>query len=283
MKLIHYFWKYLDSFLDGFSSRLCFGCKKTYADNENKFFCEDCFTDLDIEYDSSIKNLAFKISELEDFFEGEVIHYPRVHFVSIYDDLTKMLMREFKYRKPHYHNFWGRLLNDYISKNKDLFFSGLDHATKKLYELESLTEAGLKIYLAAVPMHPSQLKKRGFNQAELLALDLKRSLENLDEFIYQTSCGLKKIKSQRIEFLPDLLIRKKNTEKLFDKNKLERLEILKGAFAVNPHYSLEADSLLLVVDDITTTGASFMSIYKALLDSGRNRSDILFLACCGKN
>lgn len=282
MKLIHHFWNCLDTVLDGFSSRLCYGCKKAYSDKENKFYCEECFDQLELSYEDSVKNLAFKLTELEEFFGGEVIHYPRVHFVSEYGELTKSLMREFKYRKPHYKKLWLSLIESFVYKNKDSIFSGLEPEQIKLYDLETLDQAELKIYLTAVPMHKSQLKNRGFNQAELIAQGLQDQLLSLEGFIYQTSEGLKKINILELEYLPELILRTKNTEKLYDKNKLERLEILKDAFQLNPSYQLEENSLLLVIDDITTTGASFMSIYKILVEAGA-MPDLLFLSSCGKN
>jgi len=282
MKLIHHFWNCLDTVLDGFSSRLCYGCKKAYSDKENKFYCEECFSQLELSYEDSIKNLAFKLTELEEFFGGEVIHYPRVHFISEYGELTKSLMREFKYRKPHYKKLWLSLIESFVLKNKDSLFSGLEPEQIKLYDLETLKESELKIYLAAVPMYKTQLKKRGFNQAELLAKNMQEVINGLNDFVYQTSEGLKKIKTLEFEFLPDLITRVKDTEKLYDKNKLERLEILKDAFQLNPSYKLEENSLLLVIDDITTTGASFMSIYKSFLKTDL-KSDLIFLASCGKN
>lgn len=282
MKLIHHFWNCLDTVLDGFSSRLCYGCKKAYSEKANKFYCEECFNQLELSYEDSVKNLAFKLTELEEFFGGDVIHYPRVHFVSEYGELTKSLMREFKYRKPHFKKFWLSLIESFLSENKNYIFSGLEPEQIKLYDLESLDETELKLYLAAVPMHKSQLKKRGFNQADLLAQGLEEKLASSGGFIYQTSEGLKKITRVNLEYLPDLFFRVKDTEKLFDKNRIERLEILKESFSLNMDIKLEQDSLLLLIDDITTTGASFMSIYKTLL-SLDTKPDMIFLASCGKN
>jgi competence protein ComFC len=236
-----------------------------------------------LDYNSSVKNLAYTMQELSDYFSGEVFHYPRIHFITEYNDLTKSLMREFKYRKPHYDWLWGELIKEYFACCSDSFFSAISPSDLSKYQKNNYSNIELKLLLSFVPMHPNAEKKRGYNQAKLLARQVIKQFSNLESFLYQSKSGLKTISKISLQFMPDLILRTKETPKLFDKNKTERLVLLESAFELNKSYCLDEDSLLIIVDDITTTGASFLSIYKALTNSQNFKSELLFLALCGKN
>jgi predicted amidophosphoribosyltransferase len=283
MKLIHRFWACLDYFLDGISARLCFGCKSAYSSERRKFYCDECYSKLVLDYNSSIKNLAFTMQEVSDYFSEEVFHYPRIYFITEYNDLTKSLMREFKYRKPHYKWIWAELLQDYLKQYSDSILTGISPSALYTYPRNTYQEMELRLIVSSVPMHSSAEKKRGFDQAKLLAKQLAKQICYLESCLYQSKTGLKTISKISCEFIPDLIIRNKNTPKLFDKNKSERLLLLDSVFECNNSYELDENSLLIIVDDITTTGASFLSIYKTLINSKKIRSDLLFLAFCGKN
>jgi competence protein ComFC len=101
---------------------------------------------------------------------------------------------------------------------------------------------GRKI-IVPVPLHPNQLRKRGFNQAELLAQELAQRLE--------------------ITYNPDILKRIKDTKSQTKLNRQERLANLKDAFALNQKMDLRGISILLV-DDVSTTGITLDQAAKAL-------------------
>ena len=90
-----------------------------------------------------------------------------------------------------------------------------------------------KKLIVPIPLHPSQLKRRGFNQAELLVQELAQRLK--------IPCNSK------------ILKRIKNTRSQTKLNRQERLENLKDAFALDQKMDLKNISILLV-DDVSTTG-----------------------------
>lgn len=115
-------------------------------------------------------------------------------------------------------------------------------------------------YWIPVPLHPKKLKKRGFNQVEILFFPLLET--------YQKK-------------LSPIIYRKKNTPSLFDLNKKNRQEILSNAFdLINSNESLKNKRVVLL-DDIVTSGSTLNEIAKLL--RAKEVSYIGALTLCYKN
>ena len=97
-----------------------------------------------------------------------------------------------------------------------------------------------------VPLHKNRKKKRGYNHMELVA----------DEFCKIT--GYKKNLT--------LITRVKDTVAQYKLTYNKRIKNLENAFCVNKENLSEAP--ILIIDDITTTGATFESMVKELRKSG---------------
>ena len=112
---------------------------------------------------------------------------------------------------------------------------------------ERLVVEGLAAHwIIAVPLHPSRRRQRGFNQADLLARELRRRLA--------------------LGRPPGELIRTRATPPQVGHDRLWRLENVRGAFAWRGA-DLAGRSLLLV-DDVATTGATLDACAAALRASG---------------
>lgn len=94
-----------------------------------------------------------------------------------------------------------------------------------------------------IPLHPKKLKLRGYNQSNLLGMGLSKSL--------------------KIPLESRLLKRIKNTDTQTRKNRLERQINLNQAFKCE---TTNFNSVLLV-DDVSTTGATFESAINAIINS----------------
>ncbi len=117
--------------------------------------------------------------------------------------------------------------------------------------------------VCGVPLSPSKLKKRGFNQAEKIA----------DYFCKET--GMK--------HEPDLLRRVKDTEALRSLSAREREEQLSGAFAINKGKAkLPRDKRILLIDDICTTGATLSRCAEVLKEAGAREVHALVLASASR-
>lgn len=101
-----------------------------------------------------------------------------------------------------------------------------------------------KLIVIPIPMHPKKQKKRGFNQAELIAK------------------GFCKITGLKLN--SQILQRNKETQPQFSLSFSERQENLADAFTVNPKYQRSCNKSVLLIDDIYTTGATAKAAAKIL-------------------
>jgi ComF family protein len=99
-----------------------------------------------------------------------------------------------------------------------------------------------------VPMHRSKLRRRGYNQAELLARALARAL--------------------RLPCEPRLLVRAEERATQSKLNRLERRVNVRGAFEASPR---AAGRSLLLVDDVCTTGETLRACAVALTSRKASR------------
>lgn len=93
-----------------------------------------------------------------------------------------------------------------------------------------------------VPLHRSRERARGFNQARELARHLGVPMS-------------------------DALVRTRRTESQADLPAARRLANVRGAFALNPRARIEA-RVVVLVDDVSTTGATLNACASVLLDAG---------------
>jgi predicted amidophosphoribosyltransferase len=281
----------LDRFFDGFSVRICFSCKKKKADFNNGFFCENCFSELGLDFTDTQKELFFNEAELSFLFGDQEFTYPKIFYVYNYDEKTKFFIREFKYRRPYYDFFCAAIVLDYFLKYNDLLIADLtaEFSTNAVFEV---SPKPLKIWVSYMPMYKTKLHKRGFNQARLIAKAFSRELsfyliKQKLFTLYQARSGLVKAEIKEIEFLEDFFIRTKNTGSLYEKNRQERIQIMSESISINYNSQIFLDSehehVFLVLDDIVTTGASFISCHRAFLNFGLGGFDIRYLALAGRS
>ena len=100
--------------------------------------------------------------------------------------------------------------------------------------------------LVGVPLHPDRVRVRGFNQAELLAVALARACPAA------VSQGL---------------VRTRNTQSQTNLSARERRRNVRNAFAVRTDPALR-NATVVVVDDVTTTGATLRECALTLLAYG---------------
>jgi ComF family protein len=101
-------------------------------------------------------------------------------------------------------------------------------------------------YVIAVPLHAERMRTRGFNQAELLASELRRRM---------------------MLSAPDgELVRTRPTPPQVGRDRLRRFENVRGAFVWRGP-QMNGESMLLV-DDVATTGATLDACARALREAG---------------
>jgi ComF family protein len=111
--------------------------------------------------------------------------------------------------------------------------------------------------LVPVPLANGRLRKRGFNQAQMLARWLSAELD--------------------IPSDERLLVRPRDTDAQQDLNAQARQKNLRHAFALTADASPKGRHLALV-DDVLTTGATAQAIARLLMDAGARQVDVYCLA-----
>lgn len=113
--------------------------------------------------------------------------------------------------------------------------------------------------LVPVPLHRWRLLKRRYNQAALLAR------------------GIGQISG--ITMLPDALIRRRATRPQEGLSRAGRRRNVRAAFALRPHYrGRVAGKVVVLVDDVLTTGATLDECARVLLAAGAAEVRVLTLA-----
>jgi ComF family protein len=110
--------------------------------------------------------------------------------------------------------------------------------------------------LVPVPLHPTKLRERGFNQSERIA-----------EMLAAATTG-----SSQVEHL---LIRSVYTQTQTRLNHAERYRNVKNAFALAPDTVLIPDKQYILVDDVFTTGSTLNACARVLRDAGATRLKVV--------
>lgn len=100
-----------------------------------------------------------------------------------------------------------------------------------------------------VPLHPTKLRERGFNQSERIAKMLVAATEGRSQ-------------------VEHLLIRRVYTQSQTRLNHVERHRNVKNAFALAPDAVLIPDKQYILVDDVFTTGSTLNACARVLRDAG---------------
>jgi ComF family protein len=157
--------------------------------------------------------------------------------------------------------FWGRIpvmqATSFIVFNKDSHYRNILHELKykghrhigiemgRLFGLELRGSPFAKVDLIhPVPLYPSKLQKRGYNQSELIAKGLSSVLQ--------------------VPLMTGLVIRTLETGTQTRKSRYERWENVRGTFQVDCPEPL-LNKHVLLVDDVITTGATIEACAESLL------------------
>jgi ComF family protein len=144
----------------------------------------------------------------------------------------------------------------------ELKYGGQRRVAARLAEA-ALQEAGVRALvepgavLVPVPLHPRRRRERGFNQSELLAREIAR----------RTGACL----------APAALVRRTDTRPQTGLSAAARRANVKGAFAVRQRARIAGRSIVLI-DDVSTTGATAQACARALREAGAADVRLLTMA-----
>lgn len=222
--------KIKEAVLDTLFPKTCFGCNK-----DGKYICDECSVFL------GEASLICPICDNPSFTGQKHFHcsarYGLDGLVGVweYEGITKSALREIKYK----------YIFDAILEFVESAFEAMLKDTLRFQSFLSFLY--LKdTYISYVPMYRKKEKRRGFNQAKLIAGTISEATEK--EVI-------------------SLLTRIKDTQLQANLNKEERLKNVKDSFALLPDLSFIPRNLILV-DDFWTTGTTMKQCCKVLKKTG---------------
>jgi ComF family protein len=158
--------------------------------------------------------------------------------------------------------FWGRV--EIIAATAFMYFTSGSAVQHSLHLLKYKGRKEIGIYfgrkmgehlkqsqrfqnceiIIPLPLFADREKKRGYNQAAMIALGIALKLE--------------------IPVVPDAVIRTKKTATQTHKSRIERWENMRSTFKIRDHQKILGKHILLV-DDVITTGASLEACALTLL------------------
>jgi len=128
-------------------------------------------------------------------------------------------------------------------------------------ELRNLDQFKDLAGIIPVPLHPTKLRKRGYNQSEWIALGLSDAMS--------------------IPVITSVLHRAIYTETQTKKGRLERWDNVSEVFGISNKEQIKGKHLLLV-DDVVTTGATLEACAQALKQETECEVSVVTLACVGR-
>lgn len=220
----------LEEIFQLFFPKLCSSCNGSLVKNE-KFLCSNCLFHLPQTHFHLTRE-----NPLEKVFWGRLHLHAAMAFVhfkkggSIQQVLHEIKYKDNKELAQFIGNYYGSILN-----NANLKYDGV----------------------AAIPLHKSKLRKRGYNQSECFADGLSQSLS--------------------IPNVSSALSRLKYTETQTRKSRFERWENVDDVFKVTIPDAIKGKHVLLV-DDVITTGATIEACAKVMLELADTKLTVASIA-----
>ena len=213
--------------------RQCVACGKALLKHE-ECICAYCLfhlpqTNYHIDDNNDLKQLMWGKAEIENI--TALYFYKK-------GNKTQNLMHQLKYKRKkniglYLGNYYGKMLL------KNPRYNEID-------------------YIVPIPLHKTKLRKRGYNQSEMIGLGLEKGLGK--------------------EMLTDVLIRKEFTETQTKKSRMERWENVESVFALTDSKRFDNKHILLV-DDVITTGSTMEACVHAVQKAENVKVSIVCLAC----
>jgi ComF family protein len=168
----------------------------------------------------------------------------RLSLFSYEDPLVSTAIRELKYRgNRRIAKLWGELVSEAIIG---------EMADEALFDAK-------KFVLVPLPLSPQRERERGFNQCALILSHLSPEARDL------------------CEIRTDILEKIRHTESQTHLKRSDRLTNLAGSFGVRYPETVRGRHVV-ILDDVTTTGATFTEARRALLAAGAKKVTCVALA-----
>ena len=231
---MHVLFQYLQNFSELLYPKLCGGCGNHLYENE-EVVCVYCRASLPLSGECDFENNAS-----EKLFWGKVPITAAASFLFFQKkSSTQHLLHQLKYQQQEIIGEW---LGEQFA-----------------YSLQSKGRFAAVEIIIPVPLHPSRIKFRGFNQCDAIARGMASVLQ--------------------IPIANGILIRSIATQSQTKKNRFQRFENMNSVFSISEKASAIIGKNILLLDDVLTTGATLVSAAQVLQQAGSNK---LFVGAIAK-
>ena len=225
--------QYLQNFSELLYPKLCGGCGNHLYENE-EVVCVYCRASLPLSGECDFENNAS-----EKLFWGKVSITAAASFLFFQKkSSTQHLLHQLKYQQKENIGEW---LGEQFA-----------------YSLQSKGRFAAVEIIIPIPLHPSRIKFRGFNQCDAIARGMASILQ--------------------IPIVNGVLIRSVATQSQTKKNRFQRFENMNSVFSLAQASAIKGKNILLL-DDVLTTGATLISAAQVLQQAGCNK---LFIGAVAK-
>ena len=230
---MHLLFQYLQNFSELLYPKLCGGCGNHLYENE-EVVCVYCRASLPLSGECDFENNAS-----EKLFWGKVSITAAASFLFFQKkSSTQHLLHQLKYQQKENIGEW---LGEQFA-----------------YSLQSKGRFAAVEIIIPIPLHPSRIKFRGYNQCDAIARGMASVLQ--------------------IPIVNGVLTRSVATQSQTKKNRFQRFENMNSVFSLAQASTIKGKNILLL-DDVLTTGATLISAAQVLQQAGSNK---LFVGAIAK-
>lgn len=233
----------LNAIKDIFFPRSCIQCSGPVEESPYQYICKTCAQFLTLAYPPNCKICGYP------FLVDKILSKNCPHCADL---------------KPNYSRGYtlclakktGRQLIHNLKYNNGLYLmKDLRSIIQQLPHLKKICQEAI---LVPIPLHPTKLRERGFNQSQALAQVLQKTL------------------SANIQ-IENTLIRTRFTQSQTLLSREQRKVNIRNAFALSPNIKLDFKKKYILVDDVFTTGSTANACAKVLKNAGIHTIELITL------
>jgi ComF family protein len=222
----------VEGFSHIFFPHICIGCGSDLLD-KNQIICFHC--------NNTLPSTRFEIypdNPVEKIFWGRAtIQSATSQYYFTKDSVLQQILHQLKYKgKKEVGTYFGRIMGESICESS------------RFVDVDAIIP---------LPLFASREKKRGYNQAAVLA-------EGISSVV-------------KLPVIKNCIERISATQTQTQKNRIERWQNMSGRFRVKNKEDIDGKHILLV-DDVITTGATLDACVNEILSEGNVRISIATLA-----
>lgn len=242
-----------------FDEKICDRCLKNISFISDRSICLKCGVPFGyIARDIDTQGLADQGHAVFQETEHPIVDAPRMHLFPISEHLCGRCIQDVYYfERARSIAFYDGILKEILHKFKYERKLNLGGVLSNILIDNFPKDLGMSDLVIPVPLYIDKLRKREYNQSLVLAEKVARYL--------------------RVSFDPYVLRRIRDTKPQFEiKSDIEKRRNVKGAFILRKIENIKG-KLILLVDDVFTSGSTINECTRALLEADASRVQVLTL------